>query len=220
MSSYKPKNLIIPVIIVAALVGVLALGAYFFTDGNEQTADISDKLVYDAALADPINDEDWVKGPDKPRVTIVTFSDFQCPACAYAHENIVEVLAEKHPDDVRVVFRHFPISSHKQAQLAAEATEAAGAQGKFWEMTSLVFQNQSELDRDKLIKLATQLGLDVSRFTAELDSGMYQQAVMDDRDSGDRSGVSATPTFYINGEKYEGKIKPEDVISEVEKHLP
>jgi len=220
MASYDPKSLFVPILIVVALVAAIGLAVYFST-GEEETATVSDKLVYDAALAEPINDQDWAMGQtDKPRVTLVVYSDFQCPACAYSHQNIVEEIVKKHPDDVRVIFRHFPISSHKKSKLAAQATEAAGNQGKFWEMAAQIFADQSELSRDKLIEIAGQLDLDTDKFTSDLDSEKYLDEVEADYDSGQRSGVDATPTFYINGEKYEGKIKPSDVIGEIEKKLP
>lgn len=222
MPSTNPKVLIIPIVVVVAIVGVLALAAYFSTEESEnRTVDVSDKLVYDDILAEPINDQDWVKGViEEPRLTIVVYSDFQCPACAYAHEKILNRLVAEHPDDLRLIFRHFPISSSRVARRAAQATEAAGVQGKFWEMADLIYQNQQNLTLESLDEFATQLELDLESFEADLESEKYKELVAEDKDSGDRSGVNATPTFYINGEKYEGKISYNALAEEVTKRLP
>ncbi|MFC1721611.1 DsbA family protein [Patescibacteria group bacterium] len=220
MSSFSPKSLIIPVVVVVAIVGVLALAVYFSSGEEDTTAQMSDKLVYDNALAEPLNDDDWVKGAEEPRVTIVNYSDFQCPACGYAHEKIINRLLEEHPDDLRIVFRHFPLPSHKLAHQAAQATEAAGSQGKFWEMTDLIFTNQSSLATESFEGFARELGLDMEKFLKDLAEETYQEYVDADKDGGERSGVDATPSFYINGEKYEGKISYDDLKAEVEKRLP
>lgn len=220
MQSFNPKNLVIPIVVVVAIIGGLALAVYFSSDDGDTTADLSDKLEYDNALAEPINDDDWMKGAEEPRVTIVDYSDFQCPACRYAHTKIMNRIAEEHPEDVRIILRHFPLPSHKLSQKAAEASEAAGAQGKFWEMADKIFENQDSLLAESFEQFAQELDLDMDKFNADMEAEVHKAAVESDKDSGQRSGVDATPTFYINGEKYEGKISYEALNEEVTKRLP
>ncbi|MFC1617891.1 DsbA family protein [Patescibacteria group bacterium] len=222
MSMKSPKSLIIPIIVVVAIVGALALAVYFSTGSEEDGGDQSNgKPSYDNLLADAVTDEDWKKGAEEPRMTIVVFSDFQCPACSFAHTNILEKLLEEYPDDVRVVFRHYPISSHKLAKKAAEVAEGAGEQGKFWEMISYIFEHQAELtDENILYKWAAELDLDADQIKKDVEDGKYSDLVLADKDSGERSGLTGTPTLYINGEKYEGKLKYDIVKEEIVKHLP
>ncbi len=151
-------------------------------------------------------DRDHVLGPEDAPVTLVEYGDFQCPACGDAHEVIREAL-ESLQAHVRFVFRHFPIDhSHPQARLAAEAVEAAGAQGRFWEMHDHLLQHRhpERLERSELVAAAGELGLDVDRFERELEEGTHADRVDEDLDSGVRSGVNGTPTFFIDGVRYDG----------------
>ncbi len=215
-----PKTIIIPVVIVVVIVAVLALAVYFSTDSDDDSS-TTNGLSYDNALADGVTEEDWQKGADDPRVTIVDFSDFQCPACGFTHSDVLDKLVQEYPDDIRIVFRHYPISSHELAQKAAEVAEAAGVQGKFWEMIDKVFEKQKEFSsEDQLYEWAKELELDVGKIKSEVKSSEWADEVEADRDSGKRSGLTATPTLYINGVKYEGKLKYEDIKEEVVKHLP
>jgi formate-nitrite transporter family protein len=139
--------------------------------------------------------------PDAP-ITLVEYGDFECPNCLAAYP-VIKGLIESLGNQLRFVFRHFPIVlSHDHAQKAAEAAEAAGAQGKFWEMHDLLFEHQDDLDAESLISYARTLGLDVERFTRELQSGAYSDRVYHDREGGEVSGVSWTPTFFVNGVRY------------------
>lgn len=147
-----------------------------------------------------------VKGPENAAVTVVEYSDFQCPFCAQAAPIVDQVLAE-YPDDVRVVYRHFPLNQiHAQAQLASEAAEAAGNQGQFWEMHDVLFANQSQWSgnlgaRGIFETYAEALGLDMEQFNTDLRDGALTDKVDHDYQSGVTAGVQGTPTFFINGER-------------------
>jgi protein-disulfide isomerase len=139
------------------------------------------------------------RGDVNAAVTIVEFTDFQCPACGGMYP-IVEDMLKTYGDRVHFVLRNYPLTAlHVNAFKAAQAAEAAKAQGKYWEYIDLLFKNQSSLDVDSLKKFATQVGLDRKRFDAELDSGKYEPLVRRDMEEGDNYGIEGTPTFYING---------------------
>ena len=153
-------------------------------------------------------DDQPSKGSPTAAVTVVEFTDFECPSCAQSQPAVERLMAE-YGDRVRFVVRDFPLSQHANAQKAAEAAEAAREQGKFWEYTSLLYRNQSALGVDKLKQYATTLGLDRAKFDAALDSGKFAEAVRRDMLDGQKVGVSGTPSFFINGRRtpertYEG----------------
>jgi protein-disulfide isomerase len=143
------------------------------------------------------------RGPQSAPVTVVEFSDFQCPFCARARL-VVQQLLQDYPSQVRLIFKHFPLSFHQDSLLAHQAALAAGEQGKFWEMHDLIFSHQNALKRDDLIRAAEQLGLDKERFVADMDSDHLKSFITRDQDEGTRLGVGGTPTFYINGRELEG----------------
>jgi protein-disulfide isomerase len=143
-------------------------------------------------------DDQPVKGNPTAPVTIVEFTDFQCPSCAAAQPTLERLVAE-YGDRVRLVVRDFPLDQHEFAVKAAEAAEAARAQGKYWEYASLLFTNQKALSVDKLKEYATQVGLDRQKFDAALDSGQMADKVQRDLMDGIRLGVNSTPSFFING---------------------
>jgi protein-disulfide isomerase len=143
-------------------------------------------------------DDDPARGDASAPVTIVEFTDFQCPSCAAMHPVIDETL-KSYGNRVRLVVRDFPLSMHAQARKAAEAADAANAQGKFFEYIPVLFKNQSALDIASLKKYASDLGLDRARFDAALDSGQYATEVSHDVADGEAYGVDATPTLFING---------------------
>jgi protein-disulfide isomerase len=134
---------------------------------------------------------------------VVEYGDFECPFCGQAEPVIRELLSDF--ADVRYVWRHVPLSDvHPHAQLAAEASEAASDQGAFWEMHDLLLARQDALELDDLIGYAEQLGLDVERFTNDVHDRVGAPRIADDVDSADLSGVSGTPTFFINGRRHYG----------------
>ncbi|MCL7455361.1 MAG: DsbA family protein, partial [Anaerolineae bacterium] len=153
-------------------------------------------------LVPPVGARDHVLGPDDAPVTLVEYGDYECPHCRQAGP-VIRALRERFGDRLRYVYRHFPIQpSHPHAQLAAEAAEAAGAQGKFWEMHDLLFEYQGALDQAHLVQYAADLGLDVRRFERDLVDRTHRERVRQDFQSGVRSGASGTPTFYLNGLRY------------------
>jgi protein-disulfide isomerase len=143
-------------------------------------------------------DDDPAKGPANAPVTIVEFTDFQCPACASMHPVLEEVL-KSYGDKVRFVVRDFPLDRHENARKAAEAANAANAQGKFFEYIALLFKRQQALDVPSLKKYASELGLDRARFDAALDRGAYAAEVKHDIEDGEMYGVGVTPTIFVNG---------------------
>lgn len=143
-------------------------------------------------------DDQPAKGNAAAPVTIVEFTDFQCPSCASAQPSLERLVAE-YGDRVRLVVRDFPLDIHENARKAAEAAEAARAQGKYWEYTALLFANQKALSVDKLKEYATRAGLDRQKFDAMLDSGQFAEKVQRDYADGIALGVGSTPTFFVNG---------------------
>ncbi|MES9539071.1 Na+/H+ antiporter NhaA [Actinomadura sp. NPDC000600] len=155
-------------------------------------------------LAAPVEPErDHVRGPAKAPVTVVEYGDFECPYCGRAEAVVRELLADH--GDVRYVWRHLPLNDiHPQAQLAAEAAEAAAAQGRFWEMHDLLLDRQDALRPRDLVRYAGEIGLDVERFRADLRRHTGAGRIAEDVDSADLSGVSGTPTFFVNGRRHVG----------------
>jgi protein-disulfide isomerase len=155
--------------------------------------------AHEYQLTSPVDKVDHVLGPQWAAVTVVEYGDFECPNCKQA-ASAVKLLLERFEDQVRFAFRHFPLEEvHPHALLAAQAAEAAGAQGKFWEMHDLLFENQTHLSAHHLRSYAERLELDMARFTAELDDAVYLQRVREHMETGRKSGVHATPTFFVNG---------------------
>jgi len=148
-------------------------------------------------------DRDHIRGPLAAPVTLVEYGDFECPYCGQAEPVVRELLRDF--GDVRYVWRHLPLSDvHPNAQLAAEAAEAAADQGAFWDLHDLLFDHQDRLTPNDLIGYAEQLGLDVERFTKQLQNQAGAPRIAEDVDSADLSGVSGTPTFFINGRRHYG----------------
>lgn len=158
-------------------------------------------------------------GPANARITLVEFSDFQCPFCykAVAHLN---TLLKAYPTQVKLIFKQFPlIDSHPEAAISAAAALAAHRQGKFWQMHDLMFANHGNLSRKAILGWAAGLGLDMIRFTADLDSPAIKQAVQRDLDDGNRIGVDSTPTVFIDGQKYNGALDLDAIKPVIEGEL-
>ena len=161
----------------------------------------------------------FAQGPKDAPVTIVEFSDFQCPFCSRVIGTLKEVV-RLYPQQVRLVFRDFPIASlHPKAQKAAEAARCAGEQGKFWEYHDLLFESQAQATTADFKRFAGQLKLDASRFTACLDSGRHAVAVAADVQEGTRLGITGTPTFFINGRLVVGALPLEAFQGIIEREL-
>ena len=145
-----------------------------------------------------ISPHTYTLGKENAPITLVEFSDFECPGCK-AFQPAVKQVYQWYSDYLRVGFRHFPLPQHKDAKLAAIATQAAGNQGKFWEYADLLFENQSNLSRENLIAYAEQLGLDVQKFQNDLNNSGFDSIVNEDISLGLKLGVNSTPTLFLNG---------------------
>ncbi len=166
-------------------------------------------------LVVPVDDKrDHIRGPARAPVTLVEYGDFECPYCGLAEPAVRELLSDF--GDVRYVWRHLPLTDvHPHAQLAAEATEAAARQGAFWELHDLLLEHQGALTVRDLIEYASSLGLNTERFTADLRKHAGAARVAEDSDSADLSGVSGTPTFFVNGMRHYGAYDIESLSKAV-----
>lgn len=166
-----------------------------------------------------VDANDWAKGPADAPVTLLEYGDFECPFCGRAAWELKR-LESAVGDRVRFVFRHFPLTQlHPHALLAAEAAEAVGAQGQFWEMHDVLFQNQQNLEAPALLTYAADLGLDMGRFTRDLQEHRSLPKVQRDFIEGVRSGVNGTPTFFINGERHNGAYTAEALLAAIEQRV-
>jgi protein-disulfide isomerase len=155
-------------------------------------------------LTPPVGADDHVAGPADAPLTLVEYGDFECQYCGMAYP-IVQVIQRRLGPQLRFVFRNFPLKeSHPHAQHAAEAAESAAVQGKFWEMHDTLFEHQQRLADADLVRYADELGLDAEQVARDLEAGTYARRVRDHFRSGVRSGVNGTPTFFMNGERYDG----------------
>lgn len=155
-------------------------------------------------LRPAISSIDQVQGNDSASIVIVEFGDYQCPHCGAAYP-IVKEIQDTFGDQIKFVFRNFPLSeSHEYALIAALAAEAAALQHKFWEMHDAIYERQSHLNEGFLKTLAKELTLDVDQFEADMESDAVKEKVENDFESGIRSGVNGTPTFFVNGERFDG----------------
>lgn len=167
-----------------------------------QNAKVSTEGLPELTLTEP-SELDHIKGNPNSSVIIMEYSDFQCPACA-GYYPVIKQFMEQYGDNVTFMYRHFPLRQiHPHAQMAAQAAEAASKQGKFYEMHDMLFENQAEWDtgstKAKFVEYASEIGLDVEQFTADLESEDAERVVQHMFDDGVASGVQGTPTFFING---------------------
>jgi len=181
------------------IAGIAFLAIKAGTGGNPVPPSGSGVLTKD------VGPSDQIAGDPSAKVTLVEYSDFQCPACAFYAPVVTQVL-DKFKDKMRLVYREFPLPQHQNAELAAQAAEAAGKQGKFWEMHDLLFSKQNEWGesasaRSIFAGYAGTLGIALDRFNSDMDSSAVTQKVADDVASGLASGVNATPTFFLNGKQ-------------------
>ncbi|HVU72818.1 MAG TPA: thioredoxin domain-containing protein [Mycobacteriales bacterium] len=171
-------------------------------------------------LTDPVDPtRDHIIGPPQPRVTLVEYGDYQCPFCGQAHQVVAELL-QTVGDSVQYVFRHFPLTTvHPHAEGAAEAAEAAGAQGRFWPMHDTLFTNQRALAGPHLLTYAQALGLDEPRFVRDLRERVHAPRVRSDFLGGVRSGVNGTPTFFIDGVRHDGSFDYDVLLAAVQQAM-
>lgn len=192
--------------VIAGTVVLIIAAAFFLT---KPTAIDSSFLV---------RENSRVLGMSEAKVTIVEFSDFQCPACKTAEPIVTQVL-NQYKDKIRFVYRNYPLPSHEFGQIAAEAAEAASLQNKFWEYHDKLFELSPDLKKENLLLIAKDLGLDLVKFNKDLDSDTVKQKVADDQADGNRAGVNATPTFFINGTKFPGVLSLSQFQQEIDKRL-
>ena len=190
--------LIAILIILASIYGLVALSRS--GNGDDKPTKIETELT-------EVNATDWVRGNPLAKTVLVEYSDFECPACA-AYAPIVKSLVDEMGKDFALVYRHFPLPQHLGAKPAAYAAEAAGAQGRFWEMADLIFENQDKWEGRRNVdsifeEYATTLGLDLAKFKIDRDAKATRDVVEADKLSGEKFLVAGTPTFYLNGKKIE-----------------
>src|SRR6185436_11238181 len=170
-------------------------------------------------LSSPVGPADHVRGPAHAPVTIVEYGDFECPNCRQAVA-VVKLLLGRFDNRARFAYRHFPLEGvHPHAELAAEAAECAGEQGKFWEMHDLLFENQAHLKAAHLRSYAERLSLDMGRFDAELRDHVYLQRVREHIKSGTESGVRSTPGFFVGGRVQDVSFGLDALFKAVESQL-
>jgi protein-disulfide isomerase len=156
----------------------------------------------------PEGKRDHIQGPIDAPMTLVEYGDFECPSCGQAHL-VIQAIQQTLDDRLCFAFRHFPLTNmHPHAEPAAEAAEAAGAQGNFWGMHDLLFENQDELEYDDLGQYAAVLGLNVPKLMNEVLTGAHSARIREDFRSGVRAGVNGTPSLFINGVRYDGPQIP------------
>ena len=166
-------------------------------------------------LSVPVGPQDHVQGEPQAPITLVEYGDYQCPSCRQAFATVHRL--QKHfGEQLRFVFRNYPLEQHPFAEPAAEAAEFAAKHGKFWEMHDALYKHQPELGEELFGRLAKELGLDAKALDEALEKGSFAERVETDLESGDKSGVTGTPTFYINGTRYEGGYDPESLIEAME----
>jgi len=161
----------------------------------------------------PMPDRDHIQGPIDAPIALVEYGDYECPYCGEAYP-IVKAIQERLGDRLCFAFRNFPlVNSHPHAEHAAEAAEAAGAQGRFWEMHDLLYENQDALEDEYLARYVATLGLDAERLIKEVLAGAHTARVREDFRSGARLGVNGTPSFFINGVRYDGATDVEELLT-------
>ena len=167
-------------------------------------------------LTVPVNARDHIQGADDAPVTLVEYGDYQCPFCGRAYP-LVKAIQKRMGAKLRFVFRNFPLNNiHPSAEDAAETAESAAIEGKFWEMHDMIFENQGELEIDNLLVYAKRLKLNVKRVESELETHAQQPRVKEDFASGIRSGVNGTPTFFINGVRFDGNWESSELLEALE----
>jgi protein-disulfide isomerase len=170
----------------------------------------------DELLSPPLEDLDHTRGEREAPLQLVMFGDFQCPFCLGA-QSVLRRVRERLGDQLLFGFRHLPIPErHPLAPLAAEASEAAAAQGSFWEFHDALYANQPKLSRETILEVAGDLGLDVDRVTAEIESGAHRDRIARDLASAEASGATGTPTFFVNGKRFFGAYDAGSLVEALE----
>jgi protein-disulfide isomerase len=172
-----------------------------------------------ATLTQLVSAHDHAAGPAEAPLTLVEYGDYQCPYCGAAYP-VVKRLQKKLGKNLRFVFRNFPLTeAHPYALIAAEAAEAAALQSKFWEMHDLLFEQQTLLSPDIIPLWAERIGLNLEQLGNDIRQGVPEKRIREDRQSGIRSGVNGTPTFYINGARYDGTPDYDSLLTAMQSEL-
>lgn len=182
---------------------LLILGGVFFLGKSTPQSDSGTTKVSPKLL---VRNNSHITGNEKAKVTVVEFGDYECPACGAVYP-VTKQLVSKYGTKIRFVFRNFPLPQHPNAQIAAEAAEAAEKQGKFWQMHDLLYEKQQEWAESSspinfFTTYAKRLGLNIDTFTKDVQNNAYSDIITQDQNDGNTLGVDATPTFYINNEKF------------------
>lgn len=163
-----------------------------------------------------VTPEDHIQGNDNTSITLVEYGDYECPYCGNAFPLVKQIQDHFHPN-LKYVFRHFPVQEiHSHAQVAAEIAEFAAKKGHFWEMHDLIFENQEHLGMPLLIELTQTLGLPLKDLESDLENGTFVSKIQKDFSGGVKSGVNRTPTFFINGTRYNGNFEFKELVSAIE----
>jgi len=200
---------------------IVVVAAAFFFGGNSSSSKPQTLSANQARLV--VRSTSHQTGPKNAKVTLVEFGDFECPACGAAYP-IVTQLLQNYKGKINYVFREYPLPIHQNADLAANAAEAAGAQGKFFEMYNLLYSNQntwgeSNNAMDYFVKYAQELHLDVNKFKNDVQSKKYESVIQKDIADGNALGVQATPTFYINNQVQVGGLSYDDFSAKIQQAL-
>ena len=192
--------------LVVGVIIALAVGVFWLMYRGGGSEDTTPAETPEVLSPDEVSPEDHVKGPEDAVVTLVEYGDFQCPACGSYHP-IIKQLSDEFSEDLKVVFRHYPLNSiHRHAQIASQAAEAAAQQGYFWEMHDILFERQTDWanvrdPRSLFLEYADELTLNTEQFEAYMNSAEAKAAVDADYDGGFAAGINSTPTFFVNGSK-------------------
>jgi protein-disulfide isomerase len=199
-------------------VGILLGGVFFLSGSNPPTpkgSKVDTKIL--------IQSDSQKIGNPKAKIQLVEFSDFQCPYCGASYPFTKEIVS-KYKTNLLFVYRHYPLTQHKNAMIAAEAAQAAGAQGKFWEMHDMLFENQSSWSEstsplDIFKTYAEKLHLDMNKFVDEIKNEKYLAKIQKDREDGNKAGITGTPTYLLNGEQINGYNSPSELKDLLDKKI-
>jgi protein-disulfide isomerase/plastocyanin len=215
MKDFIKRNM--PVFVIGIITLVVFLGIIIASQKNQQA---DTPYLTETSNENLVTEHTYTLGNSNAPVTLVEFSDYQCPACK-AYEPIVREISSKYSDKLRVAYRHFPLPQHPFAFDAAKAAQAAGEQGMFWQYSTVLFENNEKLTKDDLVKYAQQAGLDVAKFENDFNSERIRQMVTEDYQTATRLNLPGTPTFFLNG-KLINVSSPVDlenqIVSELERH--
>jgi protein-disulfide isomerase len=198
---------------------ILGLAGGYLLWGSSKATPTATAEANTIKRVDVSTDDDPSIGPANAPVTIIEFSDYQCPYCQVWYKQVYKQLMAQYPDQIRFVYRDLPLPMHPEAVPAAEAAECAGEQGKYFQYHDALFEQKYGLNRDAYEQYASDLGLDLSAFTACLDSGKYQAEIQADASDATNAGITGTPSFVVNGRLLIGALPLSDFTSVIDQEL-